>query len=109
MNIFFEKVLERDVDLMIINQISFNKSFLNLFLDKISKKNYIVESIEHSLMDQEDGESDISVKAAAHCPHSNPLKFSQNRGNDLFTHSQPVTVTGSVQMLAATAADMAMR
>ena len=57
----------------------------------------------------EDGESDISVKAAAHCPHSNPLKFSQNRGNDLFTHSQPVTVTGSVQMHAATAADMAMR
>ena len=51
MNIFFEKVLERDFDLMIINQISFNKSFLNLFLDKISKKNYIVESIEHSLMD----------------------------------------------------------
>ena len=61
MNIFFEKVLERDVDLMIINQISFNKSFLNLFLDKISKNNYIVESIEHSLMDQEDGESDITV------------------------------------------------
>ena len=42
MNIFFEKVLERDVDLMIINQISFNKSFLSLFLDKISKNNYIV-------------------------------------------------------------------
>ena len=61
MNIVFEKVLERDVDLMIINQISFNKSFLSLFLDKISKKNYIVESIEHSLMDQEDGESDITV------------------------------------------------
>ena len=61
MNIVFEKVLERDVDLMIINQISFNKSFLSLFLDKISKKNYIVESIEHSLMDQEYGESDITV------------------------------------------------
>ena len=61
LSIKFEKILERDVDLMIINQISFNKSFLILFLDKISKKNYIVESIEHSLMDQEDGESDITV------------------------------------------------
>lgn len=61
LSIKFEKILERDVDLMIINQISFNKSFLSLFLDKISKKNYIVESIEHSLMDQEDGESDITV------------------------------------------------
>ena len=60
MNIKMEKVLERDIDLLIINQFTYNKNLINIFLKKINKNNYSVINLEHSLSD-ENGESDITV------------------------------------------------
>ena len=42
MNIRIEKVLERDIDLLIINKIIDNDKLLNLFLNKINKSEYKV-------------------------------------------------------------------
>ncbi len=39
MNIRIEKVLERDIDLLIINKIIDSDKLLNLFLNKINKVN----------------------------------------------------------------------
>lgn len=61
MNIRIEKVLERDIDLLIINKIIDNDKLLNLFLNKINKNEYKIVSIEHSQMDKELGETDISI------------------------------------------------
>ena len=61
MNIRIEKVLERDIDLLIINKIIDNDKLLNLFLNKINKSEYKIVSIEHSQMDKELGETDISI------------------------------------------------
>ena len=61
MNIRIEKVLERDIDLLIINRIIDNDKLLNLFLNKINKSGYKIVSIEHSQMDKELGETDISL------------------------------------------------
>ena len=63
MELIFEKVLERDIDLLMINKFITDDNILNLFLEKIGKSDYKVFSIQHSLMDQEDGESDITVIA----------------------------------------------
>lgn len=56
-----EKVLERDIDLLMINKLLVDKNILDLFLKKIGKPDYKIASIQHSLTDQEDGESDITV------------------------------------------------
>ena len=56
MNIRIEKVLERDIDLLIINKIIDNDKLLNLFLNKINKIEYKIVSIEHSQIDKELGE-----------------------------------------------------
>lgn len=61
MNIKIEKVLERDIDLLIINKIIDNDKLLNLFLNKINKSGYKIVGIEHSQMDKELGETDISI------------------------------------------------
>lgn len=61
MNIRIEKVLERDIDLLIINKIIDNDKLLNLFLNKINKSEYKIVSIEHSQIDKELGETDISI------------------------------------------------
>lgn len=61
MELIFEKVLERDIDLLIINKFISDKKILDLFLNKINAHDYKIVSIQHSLMDQEDGESDITV------------------------------------------------
>ena len=53
MNIRIEKVLERDIDLLIINKIIDNDKLLNLFLNKINKSEYKIVSIEHSQIDKE--------------------------------------------------------
>lgn len=55
-----EKVLERDIDLLIINQM-INGNLLNLFLKKINISEHSINSIEHSNMDNELGESDITI------------------------------------------------
>ena len=61
MELIFEKVLERDIDLLMINKFVTDKNILELFLKKINKQGYKVFNIQHSLMDQKDGESDITV------------------------------------------------
>jgi hypothetical protein len=59
MNIKIEKVYERDIDLLMIN--NFSKGLLiDLFLEKVNKKDFVIDSIEHSLQNQF-GESDITV------------------------------------------------
>lgn len=60
MNIKFEKVFERDIDMLIINKFINDNSFKDFFLSKINLNNYQVVHIDHSLMDN-DGESDITV------------------------------------------------
>ena len=61
MNIIVEKVLERDIDLLMINKFIYDTNVLKYFLNKIDKDGYAISSIQHSLMDQEAGESDITV------------------------------------------------
>ena len=60
MNFKIEKVIERDMDLLIINNFINNK-LLKLFLDKIGLENYKTVDIEHSYVDADLGESDITV------------------------------------------------
>lgn len=61
MNIILEKVLERDIDLLMINKFINDPRILDFFLNKIKLNNYKLISIEHSLMDSELGESDITI------------------------------------------------
>ena len=60
MNIEFERVFERDVDLLIMNNFINNREFKNYFLSKINLKDFEVIEVKHSLMDN-DGETDIMV------------------------------------------------
>ncbi len=55
-----EKVLERDMDLLVINNFINNK-LLELFLGKCDLKYYKIIDIEHSYVDADLGESDITV------------------------------------------------
>ena len=61
MNIKFEKVLERDIDLLMINKFINYPELLNYFLSKVNREGYRLISVEHSLMDSELGESDITL------------------------------------------------
>ncbi|MBQ6841237.1 MAG: hypothetical protein IJO63_03890 [Bacilli bacterium] len=60
MNINMEKVFERDIDLLMINKFVNENKTCHYFSSKIGIENYLVESLQHSLMD-ENGESDITV------------------------------------------------
>lgn len=87
MNIKIEKVLERDIDLLIINKIIDNDKLLNLFLNKINKSGYKIVGIEHSQMDKELGETDISIiltnnmsKIDASFMNEQPIRY-YKRGN----------------------------
>ena len=55
-----EKVSERDIDLLVINEFT-NGKLINLFLDKAGLTDYKIIEIEHSLTDSDLGESDITV------------------------------------------------
>ena len=59
MKIKFEKIEERDVDLLVMNNIA-NGCLIDLFLEKVNKVGYVVKSIEHSYADL-NGENDITV------------------------------------------------
>ena len=48
MNIKFEKVLERNIDLLLIDRFATNNKLIELFLQKINLVNYKIISIEHS-------------------------------------------------------------
>ena len=60
MEIVFEKVLERDIDLLLINKFINDKKFVSFFIGKLGLGGYFVERAEHSLIDS-DGESDITI------------------------------------------------
>ena len=60
MKIEFEKIIERDIDLLIINKFINEKRFKDYFLSIIGLSNYEIVTIEHSFMDN-NGESDITV------------------------------------------------
>ena len=60
MEFVLEKVLERDIDLLIINKFIFDENFKNYFLNKVGLSNYKVDKIEHSFKDF-DGENDITI------------------------------------------------
>ena len=61
MTVDYKKVLERDIDFLIIEEFVCNPNFAKVFLDKIGKSgNYTVLSAAHSLSD-ENGESDVTV------------------------------------------------
>ena len=60
MEVIIEKVLERDIDLLMINKFIYDKKVLNLFLNKINFEGYSVKTLQHSLSDSQ-GESDITV------------------------------------------------
>lgn len=61
MNIKFEKVLERDIDLLMINKFINHPKTIDFFLEKVELYGYKLVDIEHSLMDNELGESDITL------------------------------------------------
>ena len=61
MDIKFEKVLERDVDLLVINKLVNDSNVLNYFLHRANLHDYELVNIEHSHMDSELGESDITL------------------------------------------------
>lgn len=63
MNIKFEKVLERDIDLLMINKFINDSKLLDFFLNKVNKEGYKLIDIEHSFKDTELGESDITLIA----------------------------------------------
>ena len=62
MNFKIESVLERDIDLLMINKFINDPTILNIFLEKLGllNKNYHLVDIEHSYSDK-DGESDITL------------------------------------------------
>ena len=60
MKVHLEKVLERDVDFVLINSFLYNKKVLKLFLDKIGLNDYKVIECYHSYADF-NGESDVTV------------------------------------------------
>lgn len=60
MNFKIEKVLERDMDLYVINKFINDTNFKNIFLDEINISDYNVSECIHSFSD-ENGESDITI------------------------------------------------
>jgi len=61
MEIKFWDVIERDIDLIILEELASSQEFLNVFLSKVGLSNAIVVGLEHSKTDVELGESDITV------------------------------------------------
>ena len=60
-NIVFEKVGERDIDLLIMHAFESDPQFCQLFFDQLGWYDCNISHIEHSLTDPELGESDITV------------------------------------------------
>ena len=62
MNIHIDTTLERDMDLLIIEEFISSASFASIFLDKVGiGENYIIVNAIHSKRDAEYGESDIVI------------------------------------------------
>lgn len=60
MEVKFETIYERDVDLLLMNKFVYDDNFKYLFLEKKKYKDYVVDSVIHSLSDV-DGENDVTV------------------------------------------------
>ena len=60
MSIGFEKVFERDIDLLVINKFNNDNNFKEFFLNKIGLSGFDVIDSYHSLSDK-NGESDITI------------------------------------------------
>ncbi len=61
MNFKIEKVLERDIDLLMINKFISDTKVLDFFLDKLDLKGYDLIDVEHSHTEVDLGESDITL------------------------------------------------
>lgn len=61
MNLIFDKIEERDIDFIVMRAFMEIPVFSSLFLDKIDYQSGEVIHIQHSYMDNEFGESDITV------------------------------------------------
>lgn len=57
----FSDILERDMDLLFLEEFVSSEEFLNIFLSKINLTGAMVRKIEHSKMDLDDGESDMTA------------------------------------------------
>lgn len=60
MSIGFEKVFERDIDLLVINKFNNDNNFKEFFLNRIGFSGFDVIDSYHSLSDK-NGESDITI------------------------------------------------
>lgn len=63
MYLIFDKIEERDVDLIVMRAFAESSQFLSLFLRKIGYQSGTLISVEHSFFDNEFGESDITAIA----------------------------------------------
>lgn len=61
MEIKFWDVIERDIDLIILEELASSQEFVDIFLSKVGLSNATVVGLEHSKTDVELGESDITV------------------------------------------------
>ena len=57
----FSDVSERDMDLLFLEEFVCSQEFLNIFLSKIDLLNATICSVEHSKVDVEFGESDLTI------------------------------------------------
>ena len=60
-NCKFSDVLERDMDLLFLEELASSVEFLNIFLSKIGLENADIIEVEQSKVDMEYGESDMTL------------------------------------------------
>lgn len=61
MNIKFLDVIERDIDMLVLEEMVLSQEFVDIFLSKVGLSGAKVVEVEHSKMDVELGETDITV------------------------------------------------
>lgn len=61
LNCKFSDVSERDMDMFFLEEIIASQDFVNIFLEKVGEKGAKVIEVEHSKVDSELGESDMTV------------------------------------------------
>ena len=70
----FLDVLERDMDMLFLEELVSSNEFLDLFLSQIGIEEATIVSAEHSKKDNELGESDMTVGS------SNPIHRKRQQG-----------------------------
>lgn len=61
MNFKFLDIIERDIDMLILEEVVSSQEFANIFFAKVGLSNATIVSVEHSKTDIELGESDITI------------------------------------------------